>query len=282
MCDHKNVGKHRKIQVMDINLYKKIIDEIAIVDPNIRVWQIFFGDPFLCKDMAHRIRYAKNKGLTDVVLNTNGQLMTPQRSLPLIEAGLDAIYVGIDAATADTYKKIRVGGSFQKAIDNALSYRDLLREKGRKSQKLYVQFVVSDINKDEIESFKAFWYNQDVAVKIRPKVSWAGLVEANNLNANDTLERRPCYWLMRTLNICADGRIALCSVDVHCRVPSGDVNHNSIRQIWKNGALKKYRRMQLDGCYKNLPSICFNCADWQSGYAEFYNPAQNEDGECND
>src|SRR5690606_36987842 len=126
-----------------------------------------------------------------------------------------AIYVGIDAANAETYEQIRVGGKFETAVANVLGYRDLLRQHGRPGQKLFVQFVVSAINENQVESFKEFWQKEGVAVKIRPKVSWAGLVEATNLRANEVLDRRPCYWLMRTINICADGRVALCSVDVH-------------------------------------------------------------------
>ncbi len=282
MCDHKNMKQYRKVQIMDMGLYKKIIDEIAMENPNARVWQIFFGDPFLCKNMAERIKYAKDKGLTDVVLNTNGQLMTRERALPLIEAGLDAIYVGIDAANAETYEQIRVGGKFETAVANVLTYRDLLREFGREGQKLYVQFVVSGINEDQVEAFKEFWKKEGVAVKIRPKVSWGGLVEATNLQANETLERRPCYWLMRTINICVDGRVALCSVDVHCRVPCGNVHEQNLKELWQQGLLKEYRRMHLQGRFDELPEMCRNCADWQSGYAEFHDPTTVNTGDAHE
>jgi len=268
MCDHPNMTKHRKVQIMDMGLYRKLIDEIAVENPSARIWQIFFGDPFMCRDMPERIRYAKQKGLTDVVLNTNGMLMKPEKARAVIEAGLDAMYVGIDAAKADTYEKVRVGGKYETAVANVLAYRDLLNEIGRPDQKLFVQFVVSDINEDQVEDFKAFWTSHGVNVKIRPKVSWAGLVSADNLRENEQVERRPCYWLMRTINICADGRTALCSVDVHCRVPCGDANTNSIKELWQ-GQLREYRAMHKEGRFSELPEMCRGCRDWQSGYADF-------------
>ncbi len=268
MCDHPNMTKHRKVQIMEMRLYRKIIDEIATENPSARVWQIFFGDPFMCRDMPERIRYAKDKGLIDVVLNTNGMLMKPEKARAVIEAGLDAMYVGIDAAKADTYEKIRVGGKFETAVANVLAYRDILKDIGRPDQKLFVQFVVSDINEGQVEDFKAFWTSQGVNVKIRPKVSWAGLVSANNLQENSQVGRRPCYWLMRTINICADGRAALCSVDVHCRVPCGDVNTSSIKELWAN-LLKEYRQIHQQGRFDALPQMCRDCRDWQSGYADF-------------
>ena len=269
MCDHPNIRNYRKIQAMPLDMYQRLIDEIAVENPHVRVWEIFFGDPFMCRDMPERIAYAKGRGLTDVVLNTNGVLMTPKKSRAYIEAGLDAIYVGIDAAKAETYDKIRVGGDFNKAVSNVLAYRDILKEAGRPDQKLFVQFVVSDFNENEVDEFRSFWTRNGVNAKIRPKVSWAGLVEATNLQNNKDVERRPCYWLMQTANICADGRVSMCSVDLHCRVPSGDFTRNSLKEIWQQGPLAEYRKAQAEGRFEDLPQMCRDCSDWQSAYSDY-------------
>ena len=267
-CDHKNIKNHRKIELMSWDLHAKIIDEIAAENPDSRVWEIFYGDPFLVKDMPQRVAYAKSKGLTDVVLNTNGVLMTAERSRPLIEAGLDAMYVGLDAASKESYDQIRVGGNFDAVVENLQTYRDLLREHGRPHQKLFVQYVVCDINEHETETFREFWTQLGVNVKVRPRISWGGLIDAPNLRPNDTVERKPCYWLMRTINICTDGRVAFCSADPHCRVPCGSVAEHSIKELWQ-GRLHEYRVMHAEGRYGELPKICRECMDWQSAYAEF-------------
>ena len=268
MCDHKNMRRYRKVQLMDTELHKRLIDEIAVEKPEARVWEIFFGEPFMCWDMAKRVRYAKDRGLKDVVLNSNGVMMSKKRALAVIEARLDGMYVGIDASTENTYNKIRIGGNFSKAVKNVLQYRDLLHKFGSSEQKLFVQFVVSDINEHEVEDFQEFWEDKGVNVKIRPKVSWAGLVDATNLQKDEKVHRKPCYWLMRTINICADGLVALCSVDVHCRVQCGDATTQTIKQIWQ-GKLKEYRRMHKEARFCELPEMCRRCLDWQSAYADF-------------
>jgi MoaA/NifB/PqqE/SkfB family radical SAM enzyme len=268
MCDHVNMKKYRKIQLMDMGLYRRIIDEISVENKSVRVWEIFFGDPFMCGDMPERIRYAKDKSLTDVVLNSNGVLMSATKAQEVIEAGLDAMYVGIDAATEETYKKIRIGGKFDKAVQNVLTFRNLLLKYGHSNQELFVQFVVSDINEHEVDDFKKFWISKGINVKIRPKISWAGLISASNLRKNETVVRKPCYWLMQTMNICADGRVALCSVDIHCRVDCGNVDEFSIKEIW-HGKLKQLRAMHAANRFDELPDMCRNCSDWQSAYAEF-------------
>lgn len=273
MCDHVNMKHHRPLARMDFDLYTRLVDEIARERSDARVWEIFFGDPFLCPDMAERVRYAKERGLTDVVLNTNGVLMSERKARALVEAGLDAMYVGIDAVEPETYAKIRVGGNYHKAVANVLAYRDILFQVGRPEQKLFVQFVVSDINEGQVEAFREFWTTHGVNVKIRPKVSWAGLVSADNLSSNQDVARKPCFWLMRTINICADGRVALCSVDVHCRVPCGDAKTTSIKDLW-SGRLAELRRMHREGRFQELPAMCRDCRDWQSAYAEYHAPGE--------
>jgi MoaA/NifB/PqqE/SkfB family radical SAM enzyme len=268
MCDHKNMTKYRPFQNLDFELYKKIIDEIAIENPRARVWEIFFGESFLVPDLPARIKYAKDKKLTDVVTNTNGVLMTKDKAKKVIQAGLDAIYVGIDAAKESTYNKIRVGGDFKKARQNVLNYKKLLGQYGRPEQKIFVQFVVSDINEKEVDGFKGYWIKHGINVKIRPKVSWAGLVEATNLRSNAEVQRKPCYWLMKTINICADGEVAFCSTDLHCRVKCDNIKKHSIKELW-NGKLKEYRKMHKELRFGELPKLCRECRDWQSAYAEF-------------
>ena len=214
---------------MDFGLYRELIEEIARENPNVRVWEIFFGDPFLCRDIPKRIAYAKQAGLHDVVLNTNGALMTPEKSKAVIQAGLDSMYVGIDAVTETTYNQIRIGGDFDKVVNNVLSYYDLLHKFGNRKQEVYLQFVVNDLNEYEVDDFVAFWSRKDIKIKIRPKVSWAGLVKTENLRNNQGVTRKPCDWLMRTMVISADGRIPLCGVDIHCRVVCGDAQERSIK-----------------------------------------------------
>ncbi len=73
---------------------------------------------------------------------------------------------------------------------------------------------------------------------------------------------------MRGINICADGRVALCAVDVHCRVECGDLNKETIKDIWKS-RLKECRKMHKEKRFGELPVMCKECSDWQSAYADF-------------
>ena len=104
MCFHNRMK--RKKGIMPWPLFTKIIDEIAEVDKTVRVWMVFFGEALLLKrrkpSIFDMIAYAKNKGLTDVVLNSNANLLDEKAARGLIASGLDAIYIGIDAFHPET------------------------------------------------------------------------------------------------------------------------------------------------------------------------------------
>lgn len=268
MCGHKDMN--RKKGKMSMKLFKKIIDEIADIDKSTRVWMVFFGEALLLKktSLFPMIRYAKGKGLTGVVLNSNGNLLDEGAARGLIDAGLDAIYVGIDAFTPETYGKIRVGGNYQKVVNNVINLINLKKTLGASKPEVYVQFVEMEINKNEVSSFIEFWKNKGAIVKIRPMVSWAGLVNAPNLII-PMQERWPCYWAMQTMSITDTGKVVTCAVDVDARYVAGDITHQTIREVWR-GKLKELRDLHRSGKFELLPYPCRDCKDWQSAMAEYH------------
>jgi len=221
----------------------------------------------LLKDKLYpMISYAKNRGLEDVVLNSNGNLLDEKTSLGLIKSGLDAIYVGIDAFSPEVYQKLRVGGNYEKVVKNVNTLIQLEKRLRVNKPKVFVQFVEMEENEEETDAFTKYWSDQGAIVKIRPKVSWAGTVQSWKVK---NLQRYPCYWLMRTLNICWDGRVALCSCDYDAKFVAGNVLNDSIKSIWL-GPLKKMREFHVKGEYSSLPPFCRDCKDWQAARASFY------------
>ena len=272
MCGHK--GMTRKRGKMSMELFRKIIDEIAETDKNTRIWMVFFGEALILKKttLFPMIQYAKDKGLTDVVLNSNANLLDEEAAKSLIKSGLDAIYIGIDAFTQETYAKVRVGGDYHKVVNNIKNLIKLKKKFGVEKPQVYVQFVEMEVNKAEVNDFIKFWKQEGAIGKIRPMVSWAGLVDAPNLTI-PMQERWPCYWAMQTMSIADDGRVVMCAVDVDARFVAGNINQESIKSVW-TGKLKKIREMHQNGEFDKLPFPCKECKDWQSARADYYNNAE--------
>lgn len=267
MCFHKEMK--RPSGIMEWDLYKKIIDEIAENNPDAQIWITFFGEGLMLKDLPERVKYARDKGLSNIILNTNGNLIKTATSKKLIEAGLNGFYVGIDAFKPETYEQIRVGGKLEKVRNGVLEYKKLLEEYGKPDQTVVVQFVEMDINAAELDNFVKFWHDENgIQCKVRPMVSWAGKAGMQATNLQETEDRLPCYWAMNTINITDIGDVALCSVDLDCASPMGNVVNSSIKEVW-NASLKEFRTDQREGNWDKLPPMCQECRDWQSGYAKY-------------
>ena len=272
MCVHKEMK--RKPGIMSWELYKKCIDEISEKRPESRVWLVAYGDPFILKDMPERIKYAKDKGLRDVVLNTNGTLMNYENAKQYVKAGLDCIYVGIDATTQEIYELLRVSSPPQlqlnDTVENVLAYKRALDEYGNGNQKVFTQFVVMDINKHQKDDFVKFWKKRGINVKIRPMISWAGKIETPNVKQQ--IDRLPCKWIYTDFMISCNGKVAYCTCDIEFECSLADITdkETSIEEIW-NTALKKNRTLHWERKWNDLPDFCKSCLDWQGGYAIYDN-----------
>lgn len=270
MCVHHEMKRKRGI--MPWKLYTKIIDEIVKTNKDTRVWDVFFGEALILKKrkptIFDMIAYAKEKGLTDVVINSNANLLDEEAAAGLIKCKLDAIYVGIDAFKPETYAKIRVGGDHEKAVKNIIDLIALKKSLNSSKPKVFVQFVEMDINMGEKEDFINFWNAHGAVAKIRPKVSWAGMIDAPNL-VLDNKDRWSCHWAMQTMSITDTGKVVTCAVDLDAKFVAGDVNKQSLKEIW-NGRLKELRQLHISKRFKDLPENCRNCRDWQSARAEYH------------
>jgi len=270
MCVHKEMK--RKKGIIPWDLFTKIIDEIAKIDKSVRVWMVFFGEALILKrkkpSIFDMIAYGKSRGLTDVVLNSNANLLDESAAKGLIRSGLDAIYIGIDAFQPDTYAKVRVGGNYENAVQNTIQLIKLKELMNSEKPGVFVQFVEMDINQNEKEDFIQFWNQQGATVKIRPKVSWAGLIDAPNLIL-DHEERWPCHWAMRTMSITDTGKVVTCAVDLDAKFIAGDINHQSLKEVW-NGKLKELRQCHISKRFHALPDNCRNCKDWQAARSDYY------------
>ncbi len=98
-------------------------------------------EPLLIKDFEKYIEYCSKKGFKDIMINTNASAMTERRAKTILDAGLTRIRFSIDAATKDTFEKIRVGGRYKQVINNIHRFLDIKERYGYKLPITGVSFV---------------------------------------------------------------------------------------------------------------------------------------------
>jgi len=268
MCPQSRLT--RPVGKISFDLWKKIVDEIAQKSPKTRLWPALMGEPLLHnKEVFEMIAYAKSQGV-EVHLNTNLALFKKEMLNSLMDCGVHEILIGLDGATAETYEKIRRGAKFDRVLKNI---HLILNEKVTRKIDIplvTLQFIVMNENAHEEKSFIDYWKKsgETVSLKIKPRLGWSDGVEPWERIKNVKKEDRdlPCTYLLRQMTIFWNGHVPQCDGDWDGQTNFGNVNHQSLEEIWLEGLKKiRDRHMLLDF---NFPP-CNKCEDWQGGRANW-------------
>lgn len=269
-CPYPNL-KREKGQKMSEKLYQKIINEVAENSPkDTIVWYAFMGEPLMLgKELFNRVKYAKAKGIKNIYLNTNANLLNDELADLAIESGIDKIIISVDAYKESSYNQIRKGGDLNLLKKNTINLLNKLKKNNLEKPEITVQFIVMEENKSEEEEFKNFWLNKGAQVKIRRKLGWGGSIESKDLIIPQEERDMPCPWLMRQMIILWNGQTAQCDADYEGAYSAGDVNEKSVYDVW-NGKLLERRKRHINNDFDFKP--CNGCSDWQVGLSEFHKP----------
>ena len=243
---------------MDFALYQKCVDEVARENKLTSFWIPDNGEALLLGSRVFdMINYAKNKGLEDVNLNTNGMLFNEESIEKILETDIDRIVFGIDAFSPESYNKIRIGGSYDLVVKNVNSILKKKKIHGLKKPEVTVQFITMDENEHEESAFKEYWLGQGAVVKIRRKLTLGGFINSDKLNTPKE-KRIPCVWMCNLFHVFWDGTVPRCSGDHEAAHVMGNINKESIASIW-NKNLKYYRKLHLCRKFDQLPQQCHKC-----------------------
>ncbi len=234
--------------IMPMELFRKVADECAALGiTHVRMHN--YGEAFVDRQLVEKIRYAKQIGIQEVGLISNGSLITEDVARGMIEAGLDAINISLDAAGKEVFETTRVGLKYDKvmaAIERILRIR---AELGRTRPKLILSFVRQD-NSDEEQAFIERWRARADKVHVTDLHNWAGTLHT------ESSVNFPCYRQWLTFTVLWDGRVSLCCADFDGREILGDLRTSTIAEIWNNERYRAVRRAQLE---HGGPSICQSC-----------------------
>ena len=216
---------HRKQGVMSFDLFRKVVDECAELGiTHVRVHN--YGEPFMDRQLVEKVRYAKQKGIKEVGMISNGSLITEQVARGMIEAGLDAINISVDAAGKEVFDATRMGLNYDKVIANIERLVRVRAELGKRRPKLILSFVRQNNSLDE-QAFIEHWEEIADKVHITDLHNWAG-----TLNTESDVNY-PCYRPWLTFTVLWDGRVSLCCADFDGRTVLGRPQH--VQRYRKSG-----------------------------------------------
>lgn len=256
--------------VMSFDLYKKIIDDICAFEKPIKVLRLYKdGEPLLNPDFAEMVRYAKAKKCSERIdTTTNGVLLSQEKNLAIIEAGLDRINISIEGINARQYMEFsNYKIDFDKLVRNIRHFYE-----NRKQCEIIVK-INGDILSDEDKN-KFYEIFGDIAdgVFIEHVMSCWPEFELKGVNVNQEYgiygqkikEVQVCPYVFYSFSVNSDGTASTCFLDWSRKLIIGDVKSESVKDIWLGEKLKEYQKMFLMKKRKEHP-VCGNCGQMSHG-----------------
>ena len=235
---------------MNFELYKKIIDEIAGKVPAIRL--SLRGESTLHKNFIECIAYAKKSGIQEISTLTHGGKLNIDYFSKMVEAGIDWITISVDGI-GDTYNAIRNPLKFETVLSNIRKINEYKLKNNLLKPAIKIQGIWPAIEKDREEYYKIFSECSDL-VAFNPLIDYL-----NNDISIEYIDNFSCPQQYQRLVIGADGLVMKCSNDEDGQDLIGDVNKNSIYEIWHGSKMEEVRELhnKKNGFIEN--KVCQKC-----------------------
>ncbi len=278
-CPNPTVPLSEKKQ-MSMDTFKKIIDDIKGFPYRPRVFKFCgVGEPLTNIKTPEMIKMVRDTESADrIIMYTNGILLNPKLNRKIVDAGLDQINISVEAVSDEGYLMYAgVKVDYEKFKSNV---RDLFENRGK--LKLYVKIHNAAVSSEDEK--KKFY---DDFAEISDYISIEGLTHiwgdfhsdmeklSNRYDEVEVKKRQVCAICFKTLNINADGTCSPCSVDWQHKVIIGNINNQSLYEIWKGEKLRSLQERFCSGTIgKN--EACFDCADYYvSGHEDLDSGAKD-------
>jgi radical SAM protein with 4Fe4S-binding SPASM domain len=245
---------------MNMSLYKKIIDNCKKL--NIKIITLsFFGEPFLDKEIIEKIKYAKEKGMS-VAFYSNASLLTEDLSKNIINSGLDGITISFDGYSKGTYEKIRKKLNFDIVKRNVLNLIETRKNMKKNNPKINLVLVELEENKGEIKQFYREWKKKVDSINIINMRNWANDMQKEgtkeSFHFNKKIKRKPCALIWQKMIVDWNGDVVLCCDDWNHSTVLGNLNKQTIEEIWRGEKLRKIREAHVKGEFWKVP-LCSGC-----------------------
>ncbi|MCB0344578.1 MAG: radical SAM protein [Bdellovibrionales bacterium] len=252
----------RKAGMMSWELYTKIIDECAAEGP-IKVLNMHKdGESLLHPRFVDMLVYAREKKAAEIIhFNTNLTFKDQSIIDRIYDSGVDDITLSVDAVTAEGFIKVKGKDMYDRVVSNVHAFFDKRAKRNLDGPFIRVKMLGTDENSEELEEFKKIWEDIADEVQVQKIHNFAGgLTFIRKINP----DRYPCAFLFYSTAINWDGTVSICHRDFKGEDIMGDVNENTLKEVYTNEKYQAYLQHHIKGCADNIP-LCRSCDNWEDG-----------------
>jgi len=244
---------------MEYDLFTSIVDQAQALGCN--AFTIFrLGEPLLFPGLFKWLDYFQEKQ-AKVSIYTNASNLTPEIGRRLqdyrdIYSDVTVSFHGIDA---ESYHE-NMGLDFHKVHGNIVEFMKY------NEIPMNIYMLANDPgDPDLIDKFKSLWEGVGFkGVALCHYMEWAGNVEGfRTLKAMMELEdvkmvKEPCFRALHELDVMYDGTVVLCCVDAHGEITFGNLNQDSMEEVFNHKLRLYYQQKHMASESSELP-LCGKC-----------------------
>jgi MoaA/NifB/PqqE/SkfB family radical SAM enzyme len=244
-------------KVINMRLFKKIVDQASDLGiPSLKL--NYRGEPLMNPKLYKMIEYAKQKGIIEVIINTNATHLSEKTSRRLIDAGLDFMIYSFDGGTKETYEKMRPGrfkkNAFEDVYENIVRFSKIRGKMNAKFPRTKIQMILTKSSYNEQELFFDLFSNCVDEVTVTQYSERGGDIEDLSAAERDRYKilcdklglpdsapylkdakgdisvsdsRLPCKQPYQRMMVTYDGRVAMCCSDWGAMHPIGYISSDS-------------------------------------------------------
>ena len=292
ICEHSYWSE--KSQHMPFEKFKGILDQFPKVT---WIGLTGIGESFMNPDFLDMVKLVKGRGAYLELYDTF-YFIDEKTANFLLDVQCDKLIISLDAATAETYHKIRIGSDFQRVVGNLKRMFELKKRRGVSRMKLEFHFIVNSINIDEMVPFVRlakeiskeesprvlftrmlhfYKETEDLFVEIPKHRKDEVLAVAKEIGVNvdwsaDAVEDKPCCskctaWIMPFIFVTGEVIPCCAANEANSRarqkaLSMGNIFETPMKEIWDNG---KYTDLK-NSLYKGkFPEVCQDCCVYKEG-----------------
>jgi radical SAM protein with 4Fe4S-binding SPASM domain len=235
----------------------------------------FQGEPYINPDFLDMVQYASQRGIYTIT-STNGHFLNEENARKTIESGLDRLIISVDGSTQEVYEQYRKSGKLEVVLQGARNVVKWKKELKSKTPHLIFQFLVvrpnehqipeiyklaEEIGIDEVRLKTAQIYdyaqgnplipNQDRYSRYRKQADGSYRIKNQLLNH--------CWKLWHACVITWDGVVVPCCFDKDAKYRMGNLQEQSLREVWQQQPYREFRQQLLKG--RDKIDICTNCTE---------------------
>lgn len=268
-CANSNMQTPR--QHLDMEKYKKAIDEFVAmggVDIN---FNSCIGEPLLDPTLVEKIKYLrKYPQLKFEGFFTTLQWLHKFNLGEFFEMGNAAITISTSLSGKEKYCEFFGEDLYEQALKNILT---LIEENKKRANPLKILFMIVPTNEpiDAVVKHPDFYLVDSLTDKAATRGlkafvdDWFGKVNLPSYMRKRPIYFRafaPCAIMLKRLVVFSNGKIGICpSRDYEQKLVLGDISRDSLKDAWNSEPLNKLRN---DWRKKNIiPDICLHCGRYE-------------------